>query len=119
MLRSFGEGVKRKKQRDALLFWKNRDAFTFLREREILCFFVFPERDAFAFLEPKNTLPRPVSLFMEERQGGEDRSLERKKRGRNAFAFLEPKNSWEVFRPPNRFFAGERRGGEDFFLEGA
>ena len=26
----------------------------------------------------------------------------------NAFALLERKNSWEVFRPPNRFFAGER-----------
>ena len=66
----------------------------------------------------ENILPRPVSLFMGERQGGEDRSLEREKREREkkekCFCFFGGKNAsnlgWgkEIFDffPPDCFWAG-------------
>ena len=66
--------------------------------------------DAFAFLEQKS---KSIDLFLLFFEKKEKASLLWRRSKTDAFAFLEPKNSWEVEKPPNRFFAGERYSERD------
>ena len=72
------------------------DAFAFLRERKCFCFFGTKKREY-----PRSS--SSISFY---------EGVKRKKQ-RDALLFWNEKSSWEVFRPPNCFFAGERNQKRD------